>query len=96
MTSIPDSNAVFPNAYKTSCFIKNVITAPNISVGDYVYGGNPARLLKPRFDAELTGLLLRLRWWDLPPQELVELLPLLCDPDLEKVRRQLKARLGEG
>lgn len=34
---IPDSNAVFPNEYKTSCFIKNVITAPNIIVGDYTY-----------------------------------------------------------
>ena len=37
MANIPDPNAVFPNAYKTSRFIKNVITAPNISVGDYTY-----------------------------------------------------------
>lgn len=37
MKRIPDPNAVFPNEYKTSCFIKNVITAPNISVGDYTY-----------------------------------------------------------
>lgn len=35
--NIPDPNAVFPNEYKTSCFIKNVVTAPNISVGDYTY-----------------------------------------------------------
>lgn len=34
---IPDPNVVFPNEYKTSCFIKNVITAPNITVGDYTY-----------------------------------------------------------
>ena len=33
----PDPNAVFPNEYGTSCFIKNVIKAPNISVGDYTY-----------------------------------------------------------
>lgn len=37
MTIIPDPNVVFPNEYKTSCFIKNVITAPNITVGDYSY-----------------------------------------------------------
>ena len=37
MMNIPDPNAVFPNEYKTSCFIKNVVTAPNISVGDYTY-----------------------------------------------------------
>lgn len=37
MFDIPDPNAVFPNEYKTSCFLKNVITAPNIHVGDYTY-----------------------------------------------------------
>lgn len=34
---IPNPNIVFPNDYKTSCFLKNVITAQNISVGDYTY-----------------------------------------------------------
>ena len=37
MNKIPNPNVVFPNEYKTSCFIKNVITAPNIIVGDYTY-----------------------------------------------------------
>lgn len=27
MNTIPDPNVIFPNEYKTSCFIKNVITA---------------------------------------------------------------------
>ncbi len=219
MTRIPDPNAVFPNEYKTSCFIKNVVQAPNILVGEYTYyddqndpagfeknnvlfnppefgdrlvigkfcaiasgtkfimgpanhrvssvttypfavmggawqentpphmaqlprkgdtvigndvwigresvimpgvkvgdgaiiaacsvvakdvppytvfGGNPARQLKCRFDPELTSLLLAFRWWDLPPAELTEILPLLCDPDLERVRQWLKDRLGKG
>ncbi len=214
---LPDPNAIFPNAYKTSCFIKNVITAPNISVGDYTYydddeapaefeknnvlfnypefgdrlvigkfcaiasgtkfimgpanhrlssvttypfhvfggrwseqtpphlsqlpfkgdtvigndvwigresvimpgvhigdgcvvaaysvvtkdlppysvaGGNPAVQIKKRFDDDLIDLLLRLKWWDLDPDSLADLLPLLCDPDLEKVRRQLRERMG--
>ena len=34
---IPDPNVIFPNEYKTSCFLRNVITAPNIHVGDYTY-----------------------------------------------------------
>ena len=38
---IPDPDALFPNEYKTSCFIKNVITAPNVSVGDYTYYDDP-------------------------------------------------------
>lgn len=37
MVNIPDPNAVFPNEYKVSCFIKNVVTAPNIIMGDYTY-----------------------------------------------------------
>ena len=213
MSNIPNPNDIFPNEYKTSCFIKNVIKAPNITAGDYAYyddashpedfeknnvlfnypefgdrlvigkfcaiasgtkfimgpanhrissvttypfhvfgglwsertpdhlsqlprkgdivigndvwigrectimpgvtigdgaiiaaysvvvkdippygvaGGNPARLLKKRFDDELTGLLLKWKWWDLKPEELAGVLPLLCDPDLEKVRRMLK------
>ena len=199
MMNIPDPNAVFPNEYKTSCFIKNVVTAPNITVGDYTYyddavdptgfernnvlfnypdfgdhlvigkfcqiasgtkfimgpanhrissattypfnvfggawtentpphmtqlprkgdtiigndvwigresiimpgvkigdgaiiaaysvvvkdvpaytvfGGNPARFIKERFDAELKDLLLRYQWWNLEPEKLVEILPL--------------------
>lgn len=215
MNKIPDPNVIFPNEYKTSCFIKNVIKAPNIFVGDYTYyddendptgfeknnvlfnypefgdkliigkfcaiasgtkfimgpanhrissvttypfnvfggawsehtpphmsqlphkgdtiigndvwigrestimpgvkigdgaiiaaysvvaknvppytvfGGNPAELIKYRFDEELTGLLLKLRWWDMPPEILVDTLPILCDPDLEKVRKLLKER----
>ena len=185
MHQIPDPNQVFPNEYKTSCFIKNVVKAPNISIGDYTYyddtadpagfektmccsitrslatisssgnsapsppaqslswgrpttasaasrptrfmcsaehgrrtprpiwtsspekatswsettsgsgGSNPARVIKRRFDEGLTGLLLQFRWWDLEPEALVEVLPLLCDPDLEKVERELRARLAE-
>ena len=213
MQTIPSPDAVFPNPYKTSCFLKNVITAPNIFVGDYtyyddtvdpanfeknnvlfnypefgdklvigkfcqiasgtkfimgpanhrlcsvttypfsvfggawtentpphmeqlprkgdtivgndvwigresvimpgvnigdgaiiaaysvvardvpaytVYGGNPAAKIIHRFDQELTDLLLRFRWWDLGPQSLTGILPLLCDPDLAKVKGALR------
>ena len=34
----PNPNAVYPNeAIKSVCFIKNVITRPNITIGDYTY-----------------------------------------------------------
>lgn len=217
MKPIPDPNTVFPNEYGTTCFLKNVITAPNVSVGDYTYyddpedptsfernnllynwpefgekliigkfccigsgakflmgpsnhrmesattypfavfggaweaaapphltqlphkgdtivgndvwlgrecvvlpgvrigdgaiigahavvtrdvapyeivGGNPARPIRKRFDEELIELLLELRWWDKEGEELVQLIPLLCDPDLEHVRRELRALCG--
>lgn len=217
MKRIPDPSVIFPNEYKTSCFIKNVITAPNISVGDYTYyddpvapldfernnvlfncpefgdrliigkfcsiasgtrfimgsanhrissvstypfsvfggawtenvpphlsqlpfkgdtvigndvwigresvimpgvsigdgaivaaysvvakdippysvaGGNPARVVKKRFeDDELIEMLLRLRWWDLPGEELAEMIPLLCSPELEAVKEAVRGML---
>lgn len=214
---IPDPHAIFPNAYKTSCFIKNVVTAPNITIGDYtyyddavdptgfernnvlfnypefgdrleigkfcqiasgtkfimgpanhrlnsattypfhvfggaweentpphmeqlprkgdtiigndvwigreciimpgikigdgaivaaysvvvkdipaytVYGGNPAKFLKNRFDEETQTLLLRFQWWNLEPEKLVAILPLLCDSDLLKLKEFLKKQLS--
>ena len=60
-----------------------------------VVGGNPARFIKKRFSQELTGLLLRLRWWDFPPEKLADFLPVLCDENLEEaedaIRRMLDA-----
>lgn len=76
-----------------------IVAACSVVAGDIppytVFGGNPARVIKRRFDEGLTGLLLQFRWWDLEPEALVEVLPLLCDPDLEKVERELRARLAE-
>lgn len=76
-----------------------IVAACSVVAGDIppytVFGGNPAKFIKQRFDQELTDLLLQFRWWDLPPQALVEVLPLLCDPDLEKVRAQIKVRLAQ-
>jgi Acetyltransferase (isoleucine patch superfamily) len=218
MKKIPNPNEVFPNEYKTSCFIKNVIKAPNIIIGDYTYyddnkdptgfeknnvlfnypefgdkliigkfcsiasqtkfimgsanhrissvttypfnvfggawqentpdhlsqlpfkgdiiigndvwigreciimpgakigdgaiigaysvvtkdvppysvvGGNPARIIKKRFNDELIDILLKIKWWDFDDEKLVEFLPLLCDPDLEKVQQLLIEELNQ-
>ena len=59
-----------------------------------VVGGNPARFIKKRFHDELIQILLELKWWDFPEEKLVEFLPLLCDPDLDAVRTDLRRRLG--
>jgi len=55
-----------------------------------VVGGNPARFIKDRFDEELKDVLLRLRWWDKTREELLEIIPLLCECDLEKAKTELK------
>lgn len=218
MPKIPDPNAIFPNEYGTTCFIRNVIKAPNISVGEYTYydsedhpelfeqtnvlfnypffgdkliigkfcqiahgttfimgaanhrlgsattypfnvmggvwreistphieelphkgdtvigndvwlgrnctilpgvkigngaivaacsvvtkdvapytvvGGNPARFLKRRFDDGTAALLEELRWWDLPSEELTEIIPVLCDTDMKRAAEKLRAILAE-
>ena len=215
---LPNPNEVFPNEYGTTCFIKNVITAPNITVGDYTYyddpsdpagfeknnvlfnwpefgdrlvigkfcaiasgvkfimgsanhrlgsvstypfhvfggawaentpehlsqlpfkgdtvvgndvwigresvimpgvtigdgaivaacsvvtrdvepyslvGGNPARLIRRRFDDELTELLLKLRWWDFEPERLTGFLPVLCNEELDTVREIIRSMVEQ-
>ena len=37
MQRVPNPNEIFPNQYGTSCFVKHVVQAPNISSGDYTY-----------------------------------------------------------
>ncbi len=218
MNNIPNPDAIFPNEYKTSCFIKNVINAPNIQIGDYTYyddpvdptgfeknnvlfnwpefgdkliigkfcsiacgtqfimgasnhrissvttypfnvfggvweantpphlsqlpfkgdtvvgndvwfgrecvimpgvkigdgaivaarsvvtkdvepyslvAGNPARLVKKRFDDEMIELLLKLKWWDFAPEKLAGILPLLCSDDLPNVKKAFYSMLEE-
>ena len=58
-----------------------------------IAAGNPARVIRKRFDEELTDLLLRFRWWDKSIEEIDRLIPLLTCSDLEKVKKELKARL---
>ena len=50
-------------------------------VGPYeVWAGNPARLIRKRFDQETIDQLLRLGWWDWPLEKIRRLAPLFDDP----------------
>ncbi len=58
-------------------------------VGPYeVWGGNPAKLIKKRFDDETIGQLLEYRWWDLTDIEISDQAKYFDDPKflLEKVK----------
>ncbi len=62
------------------------------SVAAYtVVAGNPARLIRKRFDDELIALLEDFRWWDRDIDEINALIPLLTSSDLETVKAELKA-----
>jgi virginiamycin A acetyltransferase len=51
--------------------------------------GNPAKIIRKRFDDELIELLLKLKWWDLPIERINEMIPLLHDNNLEYVKEKL-------
>ena len=64
-------------------------------VGAYtIVAGNPAQVLRKRFDEELIELLLNFRWWDKSVEEINALIPILTCGDLDKVRAALKECLG--
>ena len=58
-----------------------------------IMAGNPAKLIRKRFDDELTALLLKFKWWDKSIEEINKLIPALTSSDLKKVKAELKARL---
>lgn len=70
----------------------NSVVGSNVAPYSIV-AGNPARLLRKRFDDELIGLMLRFKWWDKSIEEINCLIPLLTDSDLSKVKAELKKRL---
>ena len=55
--------------------------------------GNPARIIRKRFDDELTELLLKLKWWDKSIEEIQTLIPILSDSNLDFVKQELRKRL---
>jgi virginiamycin A acetyltransferase len=59
-----------------------------------IMAGNPARPLRKRFDYELVELLQEYKWWDLPVDQIQELIPLLTGSDLGKLKNALKEKLG--
>lgn len=57
--------------------------------------GNPARVLRKRFDDELIAIMEKLQWWDLPAEEINSLIPVLSCGDLEAVRETLRQRVAD-
>ncbi len=55
--------------------------------------GNPAKVLKKRFDDELIDLMLKFKWWDKSIDEIDNLIPILTCSNLKKVKSELKKRL---
>ena len=70
-----------------------IVGAESVVGGDVepytIVAGNPARLIRKRFDDELIAMLLKLKWWDLPVGEIMKLVPLLHDNDMDNVKEKI-------
>ena len=58
-----------------------------------IVGGNPANIIKKRFNDEMIELLLRLKWWDKSKKEINELIPLLANSDVDYVKERIKGMI---
>ena len=48
-------------------------------------GGNPARLIKYRFNWRVVEKLLKLKWWDFTDEKINEISPLLCSSNFDEL-----------
>lgn len=48
-----------------------------------IVAGNPAQIIKYRFDEETIKILLSLRWWDWPDQRVRENIQYICSPAID-------------
>lgn len=56
-----------------------------------IVGGNPAKHIKYRFDAETIDALLKIKWWDWDVDKVIDNIPLLCNTDISAfVEKHLK------
>lgn len=55
--------------------------------------GNPAKVIRCRFDDEMIDLLERLQWWDRPIEEVDKLIPILSNPDIDQAKIEIKKYL---
>ncbi len=59
-----------------------------------VVAGNPARVIRKRFDDEMIELLEELKWWDKNTNQIQKLIPLLSNSDIDLVKEKIKCILG--
>lgn len=67
----------------------NSVVGSNVAPYTIVVG-NPARMVKKRFDDELITLLLRLKWWDKSIDTINSLIPILTNSNLDFVKGEIR------
>lgn len=50
-----------------------------------VYGGNPAKFIKARFNPNTIDVLLKLKWWDKSDEEIQKIIPIICSNNFNEL-----------
>jgi virginiamycin A acetyltransferase len=64
---------------------KSVVTSDVPAYG--IVGGNPAKLIKKRFDEDTIVALQTLAWWDWPVEKITAAIPAIIGADIEALKR---------
>ena len=71
----------------------NAVVASDIPPYSIVVG-NPARIIRKRFDDETIELLEKLEWWNKTPNQIQKIIPLLSNSDINLVKEEIKCLLN--
>lgn len=52
-----------------------------------IVGGNPAKVIRKRFDDEVIELLLKIQWWNWNVEKITENIPILCSDDVRLLKK---------
>lgn len=92
---IGQNSVILPGVHIGNGVIIGANSIVGNDVDDYaIVVGNPAKELRKRFDEEMIELLLKFKWWDKSVDEINRLIPILTSSDLDKVKEEIKKRLG--
>ena len=58
-----------------------------------IVAGNPARIIRKRFDDDLINLMLEWKWWDYSIEEIDGIIPILTNSNLDEVKSKIKSLL---
>ena len=75
----------------------SIIASNSVVVRDIepysIVGGNPAKLIRKRFDSDVIDLLETIKWWDWPIEKITANLEILTSNDVSKLREMSNKKI---